>query len=158
MVSKNISFNEAVKSNTATRLNLNNAPNEYHISNMVGVAVNVFEPLRKFVGGPIKINSMFRSEDLNNAIGGSTSSQHCQGRAIDLDDTYGHKSNAQMFHYIKDNINFDQLIWEFGDDNNPDWLHVSYVSKEENRNRCLRAEKINGKTSYRLYNYAKSTS
>lgn len=158
MISKHISFKEAVKSNTATRLNLKNKPSEYNISNMVGIATHVFEPLRKYVGGPIKITSMFRSEDLNTAIGGSITSQHCEGRALDLDDIYGHKTNAEMFHYIKDNINFDQLIWEFGDDNNPDWIHVSYVSKEENRNRCLRAEKINGKTSYRLYNYAKSSS
>lgn len=148
MISKHISFTESVKSNTALRLNLNNSPNEYHVSNMVGVAINVFEPLREFVKGPIKINSMFRSEDLNTAIGGSNRSQHCEGRAMDLDDTYGHKTNAEMFNYIKDNLNFDQLIWEFGDDKNPNWIHVSYVSKDENRGRCLKAEKINGKTTY----------
>lgn len=148
MISKHISFTESVKSNTALRLNLNNSPNEYHVSNMVGVAVNIFEPLREFVKGPIKINSMFRSEDLNTAIGGSNRSQHCEGRAMDLDDTYGHKTNAEMFNYIKDNLSFDQLIWEFGDDKNPNWIHVSYVSKDENRGRCLKAEKINGKTTY----------
>lgn len=148
MISKHISFTESVKSNTALRLNLNNSPNEYHVSNMVGVAINVFEPLREFVKGPIKINSMFRSEDLNTAIGGSNRSQHCEGRAMDLDDTYGHKTNAEMFNYIKDNLSFDQLIWEFGDDKNPNWIHVSYVSKDENRGRCLKAEKINGKTTY----------
>jgi len=149
-ISQNISFKEATKSATALRLNLNNDPDAYQITNMVGVAQNVFEPLRKYVGGAIKINSMFRSEELNTAIGGSSRSQHIEGRAMDLDDTFGHKSNAEMFHYIKDNLNFDQLIWEFGDDNNPNWIHVSYVSQEENRARCLRAEKINGKTSYRV--------
>ncbi len=150
MISKHISFTESVKSNTALRLNLNNTPNDYQTSNMVGVAVNIFEPLREYVEGPIKINSMFRSEDLNRAIGGSSRSQHCEGRAIDLDDTFGHKTNAEMFHYIKDNLSFDQLIWEFGDDKNPNWIHVSYVSKEENRGRCLKAEKINGKTTYKI--------
>jgi hypothetical protein len=115
---------------------------------MVGIAANVFEPLREYVGGPIKINSMFRCEDLNRAIGGSSRSQHCQGRAIDLDDTFGHKTNAEMFNYIKNNLNFDQLIWEFGDNKNPAWIHVSYVSQEENRTRCLRVQKINGKNSY----------
>ena len=150
MISKHISFKESVKSNTALRLNLNNSPNEYHVSNMVGIATHVFEPLREYVKGPIKINSMFRSEDLNSAIGGSITSQHCEGRALDLDDVYGHKTNAEMFNYIKDNLSFDQLIWEFGDDNNPNWIHVSYVSKDENRGRCLRAEKINGKTTYRV--------
>lgn len=149
-ISQNISFKEATKSNTALRLNLNNNPDAYQITNMVGVAENVFEPLREYVGGAIKINSMFRSEELNTAIGGSSRSQHIEGRAMDLDDTFGHKSNAEMFHYIKDNLNFDQLIWEFGDDKNPNWIHVSYISEEENRGRCLRAEKVNGRTSYRV--------
>ena len=149
-ISNHISYKEAIKSNTATRLGINNIPNDYQITNMVGVAVNVFEPLREYVGGPIKINSFFRCEDLNRAIGGSSRSQHCEGRAIDLDDTFGHKTNAEMFHYIKENLNFDQLIWEFGNDKNPDWVHVSYVSKEENRGRVLQAEIINGKTTYKI--------
>lgn len=149
-ISKHITYKEAVRSNTALRLNINNIPNDYEISNMVGIASNVFEPLREYVGGPIKINSMFRSEALNRAIGGSSRSQHCQGRAIDLDDTFGYKTNAEMFNYIKNNLNFDQLIWEFGDDTNPDWVHVSFVSNDENRGRCLKAEKVNGRTSYRV--------
>ena len=147
-ISKHITHKEAIRSNTALRLNISNIPNDYEISNMVGIAANVFEPLREYVGGPIKINSMFRCEDLNRAIGGSSRSQHCQGRAIDLDDTFGHKTNAEMFNYIKNNLNFDQLIWEFGDNKNPAWIHVSYVSQEENRTRCLRVQKINGKNSY----------
>jgi len=149
-ISKHITYKEAIRSNTALRLNINNIPNDYEISNMVGIASNVFEPLREYVGGPIKINSMFRSEALNRAIGGSSRSQHCQGRAIDLDDTFGHKTNAEMFNYIKNNLNFDQLIWEFGDDTNPNWVHVSFVSNDENRGRCLKAEKVNGRTSYRV--------
>lgn len=147
-ISKHISFKEAIKSNTATRLGINNTPDDYQVSNMVNIAINLFEPLREFVGGPIKINSFFRCEDLNRAIGGSSRSQHCEGRAIDLDDTFGHKTNSEMFHYIKDNLDFDQLIWEFGDDNNPNWVHVSFVSKEENRGRCLKAYKENGKSKY----------
>ena len=149
-ISKHITYKEAIRSNTALRLNINNIPNDYEISNMVGIASNVFEPLREYVGGPIKINSMFRSEALNRAIGGSSRSQHCQGRAIDLDDTFGHKTNAEMFNYIKNNLNFDQLIWEFGDDTNPNWVHVSFVSNDENRGRCLKSEKVNGKTSYKV--------
>lgn len=149
-ISEHISYREAIKSNTASRLGIDNKPSDYEITNMVGVAFNVFEPLRKYVGGPIRINSFYRCEDLNRAIGGSSRSQHCQGRAIDLDDTLGHKTNAEMFKYIKDNLSFDQLIWEFGDDTNPDWIHVSYVSPDENRKRCLRAERINGKTTYRV--------
>jgi zinc D-Ala-D-Ala carboxypeptidase len=149
-ISKHITYKEAVRSNTALRLNINNIPNDYEISNMVGIASNVFEPLREYVGGPIKINSMFRSEALNRAIGGSSRSQHCQGRAIDLDDTFGYKTNAEMFNYIKNNLNFDQLIWEFGDDTNPDWIHVSFVSNDENRGRVLQAKIINGEKTYKI--------
>ena len=148
-ISEHISFQEAIKSNTALRRGINNEPNDYQITNMVGIAHNVFEPLREYVGGPIKINSMFRCEELNSAIGGSSRSQHIEGRAMDLDDTFGYKTNAEMFEYIRKNLSFDQLIWEFGDDNNPAWVHVSYISKDENRGRVMRAEKINGKTQYR---------
>ena len=149
-ISEHISYREAIKSNTASRLGIDNTPSDYEVTNMVGVAFNVFEPLRKYVGGPIRINSFYRCEELNRAIGGSSRSQHCEGRAIDLDDTLGYKTNAEMYKYIKDNLSFDQLIWEFGDDTNPDWIHVSYVHPDENRKRCLRAERINGKTTYRV--------
>jgi hypothetical protein len=149
-ISKHVSYKEGVRSNTATRLNLDNTPGSYELSNMGILTDNIFEPLRKWVGGPIKINSFFRCENLNKAIGGSSRSQHCQGRAIDLDDTFGHKTNAEMFQYIKENLNYDQIIWEFGDDTNPDWVHVSYVSDNENRGRALRAVKENGKTTYQV--------
>jgi hypothetical protein len=149
-ISEHISYKEGIKSNTATRLGIKNTPDDYQITNMVNIGVNVFEPLRKYVGGPIRINSFYRCEELNRAIGGSSRSQHCEGRAIDLDDTLGHKTNAEMYKYIKDNLSFDQLIWEFGDDTNPDWIHVSYVHPDENRKRCLRAERTNGKTTYRV--------
>lgn len=149
-ISKHISYKEATKSLTAIRLGLENKPNEYELSNMIGVAENIFEPLREWVNDPIKVNSFFRSVELNKAIGGSSRSQHCQGRAIDIDDTYGHATNAEMFNWIKENLNFDQMIWEFGDDENPDWVHISWVSKDQNRNRCLRAERIDGKTTYRV--------
>tara|TARA_R100000482_G_C5009927_1_gene95209 strand:+ start:20 stop:487 length:468 start_codon:yes stop_codon:yes gene_type:complete len=149
-ISKHISGREAIESYTAKRKDIENIPSEYELVNMVAVAENVFEPLREWVGGPIKINSFFRSAELNKAIGGSSKSQHCQGRAIDLDDVYGHKTNAEMFNYIKNNLDFDQLIWEFGTDENPNWVHVSYVSEDGNRRRCLKAEKVNGKTTYSI--------
>ena len=148
-ISNHISYKESIKSNTATRLGIKNVPGSYELTNMIAVANSIFEPLREWVGGPIKVNSFYRCKELNKTIGGSERSQHCEGRAIDLDDTFGHKTNAEMFNYIKDNLNFDQLIWEFGSDKNPDWVHVSYVSEEQNRNRCLRAERINGRTQYR---------
>lgn len=147
-ISKNVSYNEAIKSNTATRLGINNLPDQKQIDNMKLVADKIFQPLREFVGGPIKINSFFRSSDLNRAIGGSSKSQHCLGLAMDLDDTFGHKTNAEMFNWIRENLDYDQMIWEFGSDDNPAWVHVSYVSPEKNRNRCLKAYKENNKTRY----------
>ena len=88
--------------------------------------------------------------ELNKAIGGSGKSQHCKGQAIDIDDNYGRATNAEMYHWIKEHLYFDQMIWEFGDDDNPAWVHVSYVSAEENRNRCLKAYKENKKTKYKV--------
>ena len=104
-----------------------------------------------YVGGAIKINSFYRSKEVNQAVGGSGRSQHCKGQAIDIDDVFGHKTNAEMFEYVRENLDFDQMIWEFGDSNNPNWLHISYVSKKENRNRVLRAVRENGKTRYELF-------
>ena len=97
---------------------------------------------------PIKINSFYRCRQLNKAIGGSIKSQHCKGQAIDIDDTRCKKTNAEMYHWIKKNLNFDQMIWEFGDDKNPNWVHISYVNEIDNRNRCLKAYKEKGKTKY----------
>ena len=150
MISEHISYKEGVYSTTATRKGIDNTPNDGQLLNMVTIAEEVFEPLRAYVGGPIKINSFFRSVELNKAIGGSSKSQHCKGQAIDIDDTFGRMTNAEMYHWIKYNLDFDQMIWEFGNDDNPDWVHVSYVSESENRNRCLRAIRKNGKTSYEV--------
>jgi hypothetical protein len=149
-ISKHISYKEGVYSRTALRRGIKNNPNAEQMENMVAIAEEVFEPLRMWVGGPIKINSFFRSPELNKAIGGSGKSQHCHGQAIDLDDTFGRATNAEMFEFIKENLDFDQIIWEFGDEANPDWVHVSYVSPEQNRNRCLKAYRENGKTNYKI--------
>ena len=149
-ISEHVSLKEGVKSHTATRLNINNVPSDLDLINMKTIADEVFEPLREFVGGPISINSFYRSPKLNSAIGGSTSSQHCKGCALDIDDIYGYKTNAEMFEYIKCNLDYDQMIWEFGNDTNPDWVHVSYVSEDANRRRLLKATRINGKTNYRI--------
>ena len=147
-ISEHISLKEGVKSHTATRLNIDNTPRNLDLINMKTIAEKVFEPLRSWVGGPIAINSFYRSPKLNSAIGGSTKSQHCIGCALDLDDNYGHKTNAQMFEYVKNNLDYDQMIWEFGTDENPNWVHISYVSEDTNRRRLLKASKINGKTTY----------
>ena len=150
-ISEHISYKEGVYSITALRLGLNNDPTKTHLTNMELLAEKIFEPLRKHVGGPIKINSFYRGPELNKAIGGSSNSQHCKGQAIDIDDVYGYMSNADMYEFIKKNLSFDQMIWEFGNSDNPDWVHVSYVNEEANRNRCLLAYKDeNNKTAYKV--------
>ena len=149
-ISNHISYKEGVYSNTAIRRGIDNIPDQDQLANMQLIADEIFEPLRIYVNGPIKINSFFRSIELNKAIGGSSKSQHCKGQAIDIDDTFGRMTNTEMYHFIKENLDFDQLIWEFGDEDNPAWVHVSYVSKEDNRNRCLLAYKENKKTKYKV--------
>ena len=146
-ISDHISMKEAVRSNTAKRLGIENFPDNQALVNMQTLAEKVFEPLRNHFAEPIYISSFYRSPELNKAIGGSTKSQHCHGEAIDIDDVYSKAKNSDFFDYIKYNLEFDQLIWEFGDDNNPDWVHVSY-KEGSNRKRILKAIKQNGKTVY----------
>lgn len=134
-ISKHISYKEATHSDYAKQYGIDNKPKAEHIKNMELVAEKVFEPLREWVDSPIRVNSMFRSEDLNRGIKGSPRSSHLTGNAIDIT-TMGGKSNLEMFHYIKDNLDFDQLIWEFGAEN-PQWLHVSYKNKKDNRKQVL---------------------
>ncbi len=147
-LSRHVSYKEGVYSVTALRLGLKNDPSDDHLNNMMTISEKVFEPLRTHVGGPIKINSFYRGPELNKAIGGSAKSQHCHGQAMDIDDTYGNASNAEMYNWIKANLDYDQMIWEFGTDENPDWVHVSYVNPDVNRNRCLKAYRKDGRTKY----------
>jgi zinc D-Ala-D-Ala carboxypeptidase len=139
-ISKHITYNEGTHSNTATRRRMRNEPDETQLKAMKKLAKEVFEPLRTEFGEPIRENSFFRSVALNKAIGGSGTSQHCSGEAIDIDATNG-ITNKKLFDYIKKNLDFDQLIWEFGTDKNPDWIHVSYKSTKENRKKVLKAVK-----------------
>ncbi|MBT3940078.1 MAG: hypothetical protein HOF44_10260 [Pelagibacterales bacterium] len=149
-ISDHITYAEAIHSNTAKRKGIDNTPSEVQVLSMKLLAEKIFEPLRKWVGGPIKVNSFFRSVTLNEAIGGAASSQHCKGQAIDIDDVYSYKTNAEMYKWIQENLDYDQMIWEFGTDTQPNWVHISYVSKEENRNKCLKAYKENRKTKYKV--------
>jgi len=149
-ISDHITYAEAIHSNTAKRKGIDNTPSEAQVLSMKLLAEKIFEPLRKWVGGPIKVNSFFRSVTLNEAIGGAASSQHCKGQAIDIDDVYSYKTNAEMYKWIQENLDYDQMIWEFGTDTQPNWVHISYVSKEENRNKCLKAYKENRKTKYKV--------
>lgn len=146
-ISDHISLKEAIRSNTAKRLGIDNMPDNETLVTMQITAQHVFEPLRQHFNEPIYISSFYRCKELNTAIGGSSKSQHCKGEAIDIDDVYSKATNADFFNYIKDRLEFDQLIWEFGDDESPDWVHVSY-SLGNNRMRILKAIKENGRTKY----------
>ena len=146
-ISKYISWDEAVKSKTAEKHEIENSPNENQIQEMKKLAKNIFDPLRIWAGHPIRVNSFFRSPELCLKLKSKATSQHTKGQAIDID-SLGAKTNSDLFYYIKENLNFDQLIWEFGDDENPDWIHVSYVSENANRGNVLKAIKKNKKINY----------
>ena len=150
-LSQNLSLAEVTKSATAKRRGIANEPSIDHLESLKALAENIFQPIREEFMCPIFISSGYRSEALNEAIGGSKTSQHSKGEAIDLDaDVYGVITNADIFHYIEDSLNFDQLIWEFGTDDNPDWVHVSYKREGENRGQILKAVRNNGRTSYEV--------
>ena len=151
-LSKNLWLSEVVKSNTATRKGIDNSPTEEHINNLKYLAKKIFQPIREHFGCPIFVSSGYRSKALNEAIGGSQRSFHSHGCALDLDmDNKASKiSNTDIFNFIKESLEYTELIWEFGNDTNPDWLHVSFVSNEQNRNRCLKAERKDGKAVYSI--------
>ena len=120
-ISKNLSYNEAIHSNTAKARGIDNTPNEEILERMRLVAEKVFQPLRKWYGKPININSFYRSPLLNKAVGGATRSSHMKGEAIDI--SAGSKEeNKKLFEWIKKNLEFDQCINEF----DYRWVHISY--------------------------------
>ena len=148
-ISQHLSLSEVTRSETAKRKGISNTPTAEHLDNFKLLAEKVFEPIRLHFGVPIHISSGYRSKELNDAIGGSQTSQHSKGQAIDIDmdgSTNG-VTNKMIFDFIKEKLDFDQLIWEFGTDSNPDWVHVSY-SKTGNRKQKLKAVRSGGKTTY----------
>jgi zinc D-Ala-D-Ala carboxypeptidase len=150
-LSKNLSLAEVTRSESAKRNGISNMPTPEHIENFKLLAEKVFQPIREHFAVPIHISSGYRSAALNKAIGGALSSQHCSGEAIDIDMDGTSVTNAAVFNWIKDNLEFDQLIWEFGTDTNPDWVHVSYESKGKQRKQILKAYKAGGATKYKPY-------
>ena len=150
-ISEHISYSEAIYSPTAIEKKISNEPNDEQLDSMKAVATNIFERVRAHFGKPIRINSFFRSGALNKAVGGAITSQHCKGEAIDVTGVpYGVK-NSEIFHYIKDNLDFDQLIWEFGDSNEPSWVHFSLSMKGNKRQVIKAVKEANGKTTYKPY-------
>ena len=152
-LSENLSLIEVIKSNTATQKRIDNAPTPEHLANLKVVAKVIFQPLRDALGA-ISISSGYRSKKLNSAIGGSRSSQHCKGEALDLDNDHkeGRATNREIFFFIKNNLDFDQLIWEFGNEKKPDWVHVSYNAGGKQRGIILRAVRGKWGTNYVPFN------
>jgi len=150
-LSEHLELAEVIRSESAKRRGISNMPTEDHIKNLRLIAEQVFEPVRANFRQPIRISSGYRSQQLNAAIGGAIRSQHSTGEALDIDMDGTAVSNAEIFKFIKDKLSFDQLIWEFGTKQNPDWVHVSYSSNKKQRKQVLRAIKEQGKTKYIPY-------
>jgi len=146
-LSKNLTLDEATKSATAIKNGISNKPSGEHLSNLIQIATKIFQPVRDHFQKPIIVSSGYRSKALNDLIGGASGSQHSKGEALDLD---GSVDNFLIFEFIKNNLEFDQLIWEFGDDENPDWVHVSYKT-ENNRGEVLQAVRQNGRVIYKIW-------
>lgn len=160
-ISEHVSLIEVTHSNTAVANNIDNTPSEEQIELIVAAAENVFEPLRTLCDAPIKINSVFRSKALNEALNGSKTSQHLCGAdksknsfgaAFDIDDLYWAKgisnyNNVDLGMMIKDNLDFDQLIFEYPVAGYPKWIHFSYRPDGKNRKQVL----IATKRGYLLY-------
>jgi len=150
-LSEHLELSEVIRSESAKRRGISNMPTEEHMKNLKLIAENVFEPIRANFRQPIRISSGYRSQSLNAAIGGATRSQHSTGEALDIDMDGTALSNKEIFNFIKEKLSFDQLIWEFGNDHNPDWVHVSYSANGSQRKQVLKAIKENGKTKYIPY-------
>lgn len=148
-LSNNFSLAELSNSATAKRLGIDNTPGKEVIKNLELLAKNILQPIRDHFDAPIHISSGYRSVALNKKIGGSSTSQHCLGQAVDIDNDNTEISNLEIFNFIKDNLVYDQLIYEFGNDKGPDWLHVSFAKK--NRKQTLKAVKNGLQTRYIKY-------
>ena len=134
-ISEHLTLQEAIQSQTATRLGIDNTPSEEIIENMKLWSKMIFEPLREYISkvrnvdSPIHISSLYRCVQLNTAIGGSTHSQHTQGLAGDMEVYYSDFDKKALFLAIKERLPFDQLIAEFKIGNLPSWIHASYSSQ-----------------------------
>lgn len=156
LISKHITYEEAVNSYFATKYGIVNIPNEFQLNNMILLAEAVFEPLREFFNTPIAVTSFFRSKVLNSKLKGSKTSQHManNGAAIDISSSvYGKVKNIELFNYIKDNLEFDQLISEFpNEDGEPSWVHVSYKLTNNRKQIFIALKDERGRTMYKKYN------
>ena len=145
-LSKNFTIAEYIKSQTATRKDIDNSLSEDHLESAKLLFAKVVQPVREQWGVTV-INSGYRSPALNKAVGGSSKSQHCKSEAVDLECVGA--SNAEVAQWIESTLEFDQLILEFYTPGDPrsGWVHVSY-KESNNRKSVLTASKIKGKTVY----------
>lgn len=139
-LSPHLTVAEVTASVTAGKLGIENSPTAQHLDNLRALAGAIFEPLRVNFGVPIYVSSGYRSQALNDAVPGSSrKSQHMEGEALDLDQHgRGKLTNREVFLWIRDNLPFDQLIWEYGTETEPDWVHVSYTQHRKRRGEVLR--------------------
>jgi hypothetical protein len=148
-LSENFSLAEMIKSETASRRGMDNTPGEVEIENMKKLAINVLQPVREHFKRGVHVNSGFRHPEVNAAVGGSKTSDHCKGQAADIE--IPGIANADLAQWIVDNCDFRQVILEFYTPGIPDsgWVHVSYV-EGDNKKQVLTAMKENGKTVYKV--------
>ena len=138
MISRYMSYEEATRSQTAERKGIDNTPDRTQLKRMIFVSENIFDKVRDFVGGPLTCSSFLRVPELNKAIGSTDRSFHCFGSAIDLKKIGNNKTYAQIFDFIRCELEFSELIWEYGDENEPAWVHVAYM-EGDNRKMVKRA-------------------
>jgi len=146
-LSKSFTLNELIKSQEAIRLGIENIPNKEHIENLKILCEKILQPLRDYYGLPVSISSGYRSVALCEAIGSSAKSQHTKGQAADFE-IFG-VANKEVSDFIIQNLEYDQCILEFWNENEPNsgWVHCSY-SINGNRKQYLKAQKVNGKIVY----------
>jgi hypothetical protein len=146
-LTKNFTLSELTKSETALRRGLNNEPTQEVISALQLLAVNVLQPVRDHYTKGVKVNSGYRSPEVNATVGGSRTSDHCKGQAADIE--IPGVANAELAEYIKDKLQFTQLILEFYTQGVPDsgWVHVSY-DPSNLKKQVMTAVRRDGKTVY----------
>jgi zinc D-Ala-D-Ala carboxypeptidase len=147
LLSKSFTLNELTKSQEATRLGIDNTPNEEHILNLKLLCENILQPIRDFYGMPLSVSSGYRSAALCEAIGSSSKSQHTKGQAADFE-IFG-VANKDLADFVVKNLDYDQCILEFWNENEPNsgWVHCSF-NASGNRKQFLKAEKLNGRVVY----------
>jgi hypothetical protein len=151
ILSKSFTLNELTKSQEATRVGIDNIPNEEEIQNLKILCEKILQPVRDFYGMPLSVSSGYRSAALCEAIGSSAKSQHTKGQAADFE-IFG-VANKEVAEFIIKNLEYDQCILEFWNENEPNsgWVHCSY-SANGNRKQYLKAEKLNGRIVYTILN------